>query len=80
MFWCQSISCEFRALTNNYFKMLSNKINKRIKNAWAEDDMQSALSLVNLTTQSIRLIAKEVRFLVYKFKEVQKVQQYVHKS
>ena len=42
--------------------------------------MQSALVLVNLTTQSIRSIAKEVRFFIYKFREVQKVQQYVHKS
>ena len=60
--------------------MPSNKITKRIKNAWTEDDMQSALALVNSTTQSIRPIAKVVRFLIYQFKELQKVQQYVHKS
>ena len=42
--------------------------------------MQSALALVNLTTQSIRSIAKDVRFLIYKFKEVQKVQQFVNTS
>ena len=60
--------------------MPSNKISKRIKNAWTEDDMQSALALVNSTTWSIRSIAKEVRFLIYKIKEVQKVQQYVQKS
>ena len=60
--------------------MPSNKITKRIKNAWTEDDMQSVLALVNSTTQSIRSIAKEVRLLIYKFKEVLKVQQYVHKS
>ena len=41
--------------------------------------MQSTLALVNSTTQSIRSIAKEVRFIFYDFKEVQKVQ-YVHKS
>ena len=80
IFWRQSISSEFRALINNYFKMPSNKITKRIKNAWTEDDMQSALALVNSTTQSIRPIAKVVRFLIYQFKELQKVQQYVHKS
>ena len=72
--------CKFRALINKYSKMPSNKISKRIKNAWTEDDMQSALALVNSTTRSIRSIAKEVRFLIYKFKEVQKVQQYVQKS
>ena len=60
--------------------MPSHKITKRIKNAWTEDDMQSALALVNSTTRSIRSIAKEVRSLIYKFKEVQKVQQYVQKS
>ena len=60
--------------------MPSNKISKRIKNAWTEDDMQSALALVNSTTRSTRPITKEVRFLIYKFKEVQKVQQYVQKS
>ena len=60
--------------------MPSNKISKRIKNAWSEDDMQSALALVNSTTRSIRSIAKEVRSLIYKIKEVQKVQQYVQKS
>ena len=60
--------------------MPSNKITKRIKNAWTEDDMQSALALVKSTTRSIRSIAKEARFLIHKFKEVQKVQQYVHKS
>ena len=49
--------------------MPSDKITKRIKNAWTEDDMQSALVLVNSTTRSIRSIAKEV-----KFKEIQKVQ------
>ena len=59
--------------------MPSNTINKRIKNAWNEGDMQPALALVNSTTQSIRSIAKEVRFTFYKFKEVQKVQ-CVHKS
>ena len=31
--------------------------------------MQSALALVNSTTRSIRSVAKEVRFLIYKFKE-----------
>ena len=31
--------------------MPSNKITKRMKNAWTEDDMQSALALVNLTTR-----------------------------
>ena len=67
--WHQSISCEFRTLINNYFKMPSHKITKRIKNAWTEDAMQSALVLVNSTTRSIRSIAKEV-----KFKEVQKAQ------
>ena len=79
-FWHQSISCEFRALMNNYFKMPSNKITKRIKNTWTEDNMQLALALVNLTTRSIRSIAKEVRFLIYMFKDVPKVQQYVYKS
>ena len=64
---------------NSYFKMPSNKVTKRIKNAWTEEDMQSTLALVNSTTQSIRSIAKEVRFIFYDFKEVQKVQ-YVHKS
>ena len=80
IFWRQSISCEFGALIDNYFKMPSNKITKRIKNAWTEDGMQSALALVNSATRSIRSIAKEVRFLIYKSKGVQKVQQYVHKS
>ena len=61
--------------------MPSNKITKRIiKNAWTEDDMQSALALVNSTTRSSISIPKDIRFLIYKFKEVQKVQQYVHKS
>ena len=78
--WRQSIICEFRALINNYFKMPSDKITKRIKNAWTEDDMQSAPALVNLTTRSIRSIPKEVRFLIYRVKVVQKVQQYVHQS
>ena len=59
---------------NNYFKMPLHKITKRIKNAWTENDMQSALVLVNPTTRSIRSIAKEVKFFIYKFKEVQKVQ------
>ena len=59
--------------------MPSNKVTKRIKNAWTEEDMQSTLALVNSTTQSIRSIAKEVRFIFYDFKEVQKVQ-YVYKS
>ena len=36
--------------------------------------MQSALVLVNSTTRSIRSITKEVKFFIYKFKEVQKVQ------
>ena len=43
--------------------MPSNKVIKRIKNAWTEDDMQSALALVNSSTRSIRWIAKEVRFI-----------------
>ena len=30
--------------------MPSNKNTKRIKNAWTEDDMQSALALVNSST------------------------------
>ena len=59
--------------------MPSNTINKRIKNACNEGDMQPALALVNSTTQSITSIAKEVRFTFYKFKEVQKVH-CVHKS
>ena len=59
---------------NNYFKMPLHKITKRIKNAWTENDMQWALVLVNPTTQSMRSIAKEVKFFIYKFKEVQKVQ------
>ena len=42
--------------------------------------MQSTLALVNSTTQSIRPIAKEVRFIFNKFKDVQKVQQHVCKS
>ena len=78
--WRQSIICEFRALINNYFKMPSDKITKRIKNAWTEDDVQSAPALVNSTTRSIRSIPKEVRFLIYRVKVVQKVQQYVHQS
>ena len=40
------------------------------KNASTEDDLQSALAVVNSTTRSIRSIAKEVRFIFYKFKEV----------
>ena len=43
--------------------MPSNKVTKRIKNAWTEDDMQSALALVNSSIRSIRSIAKEVRFI-----------------
>ena len=72
--------CKFRALKNKYSKIPSNKISKRIKNAWTKYDIQSALALVNSTTRSIRSIAKEVRSLIYKIKEVQKVQQYVQKS
>ena len=60
--------------------MPSNKVTKRIKNVWTEEDMQSTLALVNSTTQSIRPIAKEVRFIFNKFKDVQKVQQHVCKS
>ena len=63
--WRQSITCEVRALINNCFKMPSHKITKIIKNAWTEDDMQSALALVNSTTRSIRSIAKEIKFLIY---------------
>ena len=48
--------------------MPSNKVTKRIKNAWTEEDMQSTLALVNSTTQSIRSIAKEVRFILKKYK------------
>ena len=68
IFWCQSNSCEFRTLINHYFKMPSNKVTKRIKNVWTEEDMQSTLALVNSTTQSIRSIAKEVRFILKKYK------------
>ena len=31
--------------------MPSNKVTKRIKNVWTEEDMQSTLALVNSTTQ-----------------------------
>ena len=48
--------------------MPSNKITKRIKNAFTEDNMQSALALVNSTTQSIRSIVKEVSFLFISLK------------
>ena len=68
IFWCQSNSCEFRTLINSYLKMPSNKVTKRIKNVWTEEDMQSTLALVNSTTQSIRSIAKEVRFILKKYK------------
>ena len=34
--------------------MASNKITKRIKNAWNEDEMQLALALANLATRLIR--------------------------
>ena len=53
-------------------------ITTRIEHAWTEDDIQSTLAMVNSTTPSIRSIAKEVRFIFYKFEEVQKVQQYAH--
>ena len=49
--------------------MPSNKITKRIKNAFTEDNMQSALALVNSTTQSIRSIVKEVSFLFISLKK-----------
>ena len=68
IFWQQSISCEFSALIKYYSEMPSNKITKRIKNAFTEDNMQSALALVNSTTQSIRSIVKEVSFLFISLK------------